>query len=276
MKILTIKDASLEKIILKDPEYVDSVMYIDIRNGKSPLYFQTPKMFCEFEKVDDANSLTLLFNNKKSSKSLNTFYKSFKDIEECICKLISENSEKWFQSKNSYENICKNFFNTSLKLPKELDDPISLSIDMPFEDNKPTFEIYNQKQSKIEIKKIKKDYEIVTLLLANELIITENSANIVWEVAQIKVFQEKKRIIGCGIREENDIIEKIKIASLEPEKLVIEEKTLEKEKEQPPVEETEKPTKKNKNKVKKTEETNITLIDDDELLDDVSEYGLDD
>lgn len=312
MKILTIKDTSLEKVSLKDPEYVESVMYVDIRNEKSPLYLQTPKMFSEFNQIDDTKLMKLLFDNKKSPESLNKFYKLLKDIEDHICHLISENCQKWFNTENSYENIKNNFFKSSLRLPEELHDPLSLNVDLPYEYDQPTFEIYNQKQTKISINKIKKEYEVITLLLANELVITENSAHIVWEVAQIKVFQKKKRIVGCGIREEKEepvemsfpsmlgtvskVEEKEEVFTKPVQQEQAEEKTLEKteivenseeqveEQIQEPEEKVEPETpvvkKKRSSRKKKEEpkkiETKITLVDDenDGDIDEISEYDL--
>lgn len=199
MKILTTGEASLEnlsKLSLDNPEKVKDLFYLSIKYESDFFYLQTPRMYVTEDPI--GHGINLIFDNKKSGESLRQFYKSFRDIEKKICKLVSDGSESWF-SKKITQKETKELFKTSLVLPQTLDDKITLNIQ-----NGINFEIYNQKKNKIELNALKPNMEVITLLLPNELVITSTSFYIVWEIAQMKVYQSSKKIKGYGIRNEPD------------------------------------------------------------------------
>lgn len=185
MKILTLKNTSLEKIKLSKPELSDNIMYVDISNDSCPLYIQTPRMHVDI----DNKKMSLLFDNEK----LKEFYSFFVSIEKEICQKISENSEKWFPDKISYENVYKNFFISSLKRPDNFYENVFLSVNVPYDNEELKFEIYDRKNNKTNLDFLKDDDRVTVLLLANELVITKTNASIVWEVAQMKIHNKKEK-----------------------------------------------------------------------------------
>ena len=200
MKILTTKDTSLEKITLdKTPDFSENVMYINIFNENRPLYVQTPKMFVSIS--EDKKTIDLIFKNSKNADKIKDFYKIIRSLEKRVCKIISENSKEWFPKKVSYKSIYNNFFNSSINLPDEIGDIFSMSVNIPYENEKVNFEIYNRKNEQVKgLENLKNNVDVVTILLANELIITSSNAYIVWEIAQIKIHENKKKVSGYRIK----------------------------------------------------------------------------
>jgi len=215
MKILTVKEPSLENIQLKKPQINDGCMYVDIKNGKnSHLYVQTPKMYCS-KLEPDSKTMCIYFKNNKNNTKLPEFYELFRNIEEKICELIADKSSSWFNS-ISKDKLMEKFYNSAIKLPSHLEEPLFLKVNIPHSEDGYSFEMYNQRRDKVDTKTIKNDTDVITVLIANELVITSSSAHIYWEVAQMKVYQIKEKIIGCNIIEEDDDdleknVEKIKL-----------------------------------------------------------------
>jgi hypothetical protein len=208
MKILTIKDTSLEKIKLSNPDYSKNTMYVEIFNDGNPLYVQTPKMLTSCLS-SESEFISFMFD--PSSENVRKYYKLFKCIEDKICELISENSLDWFPECLDTENIKNNLFKTSLKVPDTLEHFIKMNATLPKIKNEFDFEIYNQRKTKVDKVCIKPDTPTIALLTASELIITSSCSYVIWEVAQLQIYQQQDKITAFSIRKEEEILQKLHI-----------------------------------------------------------------
>lgn len=262
MKILTVKDTSIENITLGEPEHNDDVIYVDIKNEKNPLYIQTPKMY--ISEINGSKVKLYFDNEKEDDPKLDIFYELIQNIEQKICSLISKNSSNWFPEEISSEDLMDNLFNSSLKLPKKFKDSIYFVSNIPYENDKINFEIYNQRKQLIKPENIKEDTEIITLLLANEVIITSSSAHVYWEVAQMKVYKKRESHLSYKIRKEEETLKKLNVNVRKSKK-----KETKKVKQ---LEEKQLETKKVKKSNEEKPKNKIVLVDDEK--DDISEYDI--
>lgn len=221
MLILTTKSCAIENLTLNNPETSDGVMYCEISQENSPIYIQTPKMF--FRETTDG--IRILFDNEKKTESVNILYGMIRDIENNICKSLSQNSINWFSESLSLDIISDNLFKTSIKLPDRISEPLSLIVDVPTLDGSKDIEIFDMSRNPREYSELFDENikESTFLIHAKDLKITSSQASISWEIVQVLIHKKKKKIKGFGIRVEGDDIEKIPIGIIsQKEELVVE------------------------------------------------------
>lgn len=192
MLIITSKDiASVEEVTLKAGDNCGDGIFFDISDGD--LYIQTPRL--NFEHDD---RLKIFFGNEKNTESVNDFYMVLRKIEERVCMLLSENSDKWFASKLSLDVIMNDLFKSCIRLPDRIGDPlyfVSPTVD--------DFEIYDTSREQKSLEDMKNVRECTFLLRAKDLYVNSNQANINWEVVQVLIHRKKAILKGFGIREES-------------------------------------------------------------------------
>lgn len=216
MLILTTKSFDLDRLTLSNPEKYNDVMYCEISNDNSQLYIQTPKLFFK----ESSDGIRLFFKNEKNTDSVDTFYGMVRDIEESICNKLSEKSSDWFSTEINLDDIRDSLFNTAIKLPTRISDPLSMIVDVPVLPNgEKDVEIFDSSKNNRCYSELFSQYvtESTFLLQAKDLKITSNQATISWEVVQVLIHKKKKKIKGFGIRmEDEEHIEKLRIGIIDP------------------------------------------------------------
>jgi hypothetical protein len=211
MEIFMFKDTPNVKLL--DPEIGEGVYYCNITNGSCPFYIQTPKLNFEFKK----NTLKVMFSNDTKNEKpdiadcVSKFYQTIQTIENQICLQLSESN--WFSEKLDIETIKNELFQSSIKIPTDINNSLWMNVDLPIDNytKNNDFEIYNKDKKLVSVNDLGETTECTFILYAKELHITPTNAKIKWELNQALAHRKSKKIKGFGIRDESSTIQKEKI-----------------------------------------------------------------
>lgn len=202
MLILTTKEFDIENLTLTNPEKIDGKLISNVNVGDDALHFQTPKML--FERHDES-SLDLILDSE--NVDVKSFYANVRSIENRVCDLISQNSQKWFSSELSREVVINNLFRSSFKIPDTLDQVQKMNV---LHEDVEVFDT-SKRERKFEDMFLDNVVSCTFLLIAKNVTITSNSASIVWDIVQVLIHRKKSKVKGFGIKMDTEDVEKLDV-----------------------------------------------------------------
>lgn len=191
MSIFTTEETDFSNVGVSSPRTSGNVMYADILNGEDPLYLQIPRTRCTL------NGPILSIEMTSDS-----FYGLLRSLEQKLCEIVARYSKEWFTSPLSVNDVSHKLFRTAIKLPGALHDPLTMSVHAPYSRKQHEFEVYTRPgrvQSPAYLEKRPRS-ECTVLVLAKDLIFTESSVAVSWELAQVLVHAKKKTVKGFVVR----------------------------------------------------------------------------
>ena len=187
MSIYKHEDLNLKNLNYKKPEKQGLVYYSAIDYKNTPFFLQTPRMI--FKK----SGLETMENKNKSLEieTINnnfSFYDTFVSIDELNVENTFKNNKEWF-GKDIPLEVIDNMYKRTNKPVKKDSKPI-FSFKVPFVKENIQCQIYDQKQTCVDMKTIKENTECVCILHIKGLKFLKQHYYLDVYISQIKVFLE--------------------------------------------------------------------------------------
>ena len=187
MSILRHTELDYKGINYKKPEKQGLIYYSAIDYQNNPFYLQTPKMVCK----KNGHEISESKNNNLEMEPLNvdfSFYDAFVNFDELNVKKTFENNKDWF-GKDIPLEVIDNMYKRTNKPVKKDSKPI-FSFKVPISKGNVQCQIYDQKKTCVDLKKIKEGTEIVCILHLKGLKFMKQHYYCDIYISQIKVFLE--------------------------------------------------------------------------------------
>jgi len=187
MSILRHTELDLKKINYKKPEKQGLIYYSAIDYQNNPFYLQTPKMICKKNGFEISASK----NNNLEMEPLNidfSFYDTFVNFDELNVRKTFENNTEWFGKEIPLE-VIDNMYKRSNKPVKKDSKPI-FSFKVPMIKGNVQCQVYDQKQTCVDLNQLKEGTEVVCILHLKGLKFLKQHYYCDIYISQIKVFLE--------------------------------------------------------------------------------------
>lgn len=160
-----------ERIFFYKPEYFfKDYKKINIKcNKNEKVIIQTPKMKIPFNLLE--KNICILFDEKTIH-----FYNFIKYLDDIILKLINIKKNIWFKNLEYKPSIL------------EYKQKKFMSLNLQKKNNEYIFDVYDEQHSKISIKSLEKDNEIILIIQLDYLWLNNDKIGCHWNVLQIKKY----------------------------------------------------------------------------------------
>jgi len=180
-------DLNHKRINYRKPEKQGLVYYSAIDYNNEPFYLQTPKMICKKNGIEIIESK----NNIMDMETINvdySFYDSFVNLDELNVKKTFSANKEWF-GKDIPLDVIDNMYKRLNKPVKKNSQPI-FGFKVPMIKGKVQCQIYDQKQTCIDLNQLKEGTEVVCILHLRGLKFLKQHYYCDVYISQIKVFLE--------------------------------------------------------------------------------------
>ena len=199
-EVVNLKSLDYNKITFKAPLKQGNFYYSPITyNSESPLYVETPNVFCDETLVDCGNTLRVKLSPEDFS-----VYDKFLNIDETNVQRTLENSENWFK-KDLPEDIVRTMYKRITE-PLVKDDLPKVELRIPKIKDKFQCGVFDKDGIPLAKEEIKTDCEIKCILHIKGLKFLKKYFYCDMYITQIKVATPKVYSIPekCLFKEEDD------------------------------------------------------------------------
>lgn len=193
----------------------------EINGRPSPIIIQTPRLRVPFgidKQEPEGGGASRFYVNLSLNNTGATgkFFDVIKSIEQVVKNTAVEQSEQWFGKKKTLE-VVEELMRSTIKYPKDTKYDPTLKIKLPFNNNGPTYTLYDESKEKIKIyldgeldlSCIEKGCDLTCIIQCTGVyFIGKSQFGIGWRLLQAKVHRANK-LSGYSIVDKDDELEQL-------------------------------------------------------------------
>lgn len=189
-----------ESIYYRTPEKTGNSRVIKmVTPGGDPILIETPRLRVSrvYYNEDSKENGYIEFYFPADSQD---FYNFITDLDDYHMQTCHESSTDWFNGRELTIDFIEGAYKSIVMPPKKAGNPCRLRVELPVKYGKLQSSVYNQHMKPMSIHD-SSGMNVICILRMVQLEISRTNFRCVWELEQMKVFEKKKRLTECYIKE---------------------------------------------------------------------------
>lgn len=129
------------------------------------------------------------------------FYDFMTKLDDHHMQMCHENSKEWFNGRDIQKEFIEGAYKTNIIPPRKAGSPCRLRVRLPVKYNKLRCSVYNQHHKPMSNIQDAENMNVLCILRMVQLEVCKSDIQCVWELEQMKVFEKRKRLTECYIRD---------------------------------------------------------------------------